>query len=83
VFHALGVSLLNMDVNVKQRPQLTRMACRRADFSRPWRVETLPYAGHACFMLLGVLVEHERLSIWERTNLSFKVNVNVNVKEST
>jgi len=29
----LGVSLLNMDVNVKQRPQLTRMACRRADFS--------------------------------------------------
>jgi len=34
-------------------------------------------------MLLGVLVEHERLSIWERTNLSFKVNVNVNVKEST
>jgi len=32
-------------------------------------------------MLLGVLVEHERLSIWERTNLSF--NVNVNVKEST
>jgi len=32
-------------------------------------------------MLLGVLVEHERLSIWERTNLSFKVNVNV--KEST
>ena len=29
----LGVSLLNMDVNVKQRPQPTRMACRRADFS--------------------------------------------------
>ena len=31
-------------------------------------------------MLWGVLVEHERLSIWERTNLSFKVKVNVKVK---
>ena len=30
------------EINVKQRPQPTRMACRRADFSRPWRVETRP-----------------------------------------
>ena len=53
------------DLNVKQRPQPTKMACRRADFSRPWRVETLPYAGHACFMLWGVLVEHGRLRLKE------------------
>ena len=38
-------------VNVKQRPQPTRMACRRADFSRPWRVETRPTQGThvSCF----------------------------------
>ena len=30
---------LSLVLNVKQRPQPTRMACRRADFSRPWRAE--------------------------------------------
>jgi len=38
-------------LNVKQRPQPARMACRRADFSRPWRVETRPTQGThvSCF----------------------------------
>jgi len=27
---------------VKQRPQPTKMACRRVDFSRPWRAEARP-----------------------------------------
>ena len=31
-----------VEINVKQRPQPTRIACCRADFSRPWRVETRP-----------------------------------------
>ena len=38
-------------VNVKQRPQPTKMACRRADFSRPWRAEARPTQGAhvSCF----------------------------------
>ena len=53
---------MDMDINVKQRPQLTGMACRRADFSRPWRVETRPMQGThvSCFRvsLLNMEVRH-------------------------
>ena len=69
-----GVSLLNMDVNVKQRlnvkqrPQPTRMACRRADFSRPWRVETRPTQGTrvSCF---GVSLLHMDVNVKQRLNV--------------
>jgi len=51
---------LKSRLNVKQRPQPTRMACRRVDFSRPWRVETRPTQGThvSCFgvSLLNMVV---------------------------
>jgi len=72
-----GVSLLNMDVNVKQRlnvkqrPQPTKRACRRADFSRPWQVETRPTQGThvSCFgaSLLNMDVNvKQRLNVKQR-----------------
>ena len=67
---------MNMDVNVKQRlnvkqrPQPTRMVCRRADFSRPWRAEARPTQGThvSCFgvSLLNMGVSRTRQGPRER-----------------
>jgi len=58
---------LSQAFNVKERRQSSAIAFCRADFSRPWRVETRPTWGCTCFMLRDVHVEHKRYASYGRT----------------